>query len=97
MEMHNPAHPGAVLKDALLSVPMTLGQFAEHIGVARSTLSRILNRRAAITPEMSIRLSEAFGQPSGDIWFKMQNQFDFARAKRARRKRVQPVKLNEAA
>ncbi|HEX3570964.1 MAG TPA: HigA family addiction module antitoxin [Acidobacteriaceae bacterium] len=93
MEMHNPPHPGRVLKDALESIPMTVGEFAAHIGVARNTLSRILNERAGITPEMSIRLSEAFGQPTANIWFKMQNAYDFWHARQAKRKKVRPIKL----
>lgn len=95
--MYNPAHPGAVLRDVLESVPMTVGEFAAHIGVSRNTLSRILNERAAITPEMSLKLSEAFSQDSPDIWFRMQNQYDFWHAKQAKRKKVRPIKMNRAA
>lgn len=92
MEMYNPAHPGAVLKDALEGLSITVSEFAAHLGVSRNTLSRILNERAAITPEMSLKLSEAFGQPTSDIWFKMQNKYDFWHAKHARRAKVRPIK-----
>ena len=67
---------------------MTVGEFAEHIGVSRNTLSRIVNERAGITPEMSIRVSQAFGQPSGDIWYKMQTDHDYWKASQTRRKKV---------
>lgn len=97
MEMHNPAHPGAVLRDVLENVPMTVGEFATHIGVSRNTLSRILNERAGVTPEMSLKLSEAFNQDSPDIWFRMQNQYDFWHAKQAKRKKVRPIKMHRAA
>jgi addiction module HigA family antidote len=97
MEMYNPAHPGAVLKDALEGLPMTVGEFAAHIGVSRNTLSRIINERAAITPEMSLKLSEAFGQSTPDLWFKMQNKYDFWHAKQARRTKVRPIKVTQAA
>jgi addiction module HigA family antidote len=95
MQMFNPPHPGEVLKDALGCVPMTLTEFAAYIGVARSTLSRVLNGRAGITPEMSIRLSSAFGQPSKDIWFKMQNDYDFWQATQGKpgRIKVRPLKI----
>lgn len=93
MDMYNPPHPGAVLKDALENMPITVGEFAAHIGVSRNTLSRILNERAAVTPEMSIRLSQAFGQPTLNIWFKMQNAYDFWHAKQAKRKKVKPLKF----
>lgn len=97
MEMYNPAHPGAVLRDVLENVPMTVGEFAAHIGVSRNTLSRILNERAGVTPEMSMKLSEAFNQDAPDIWFRMQNQYDFWHAKHAKRKKVRPIKMSHAA
>lgn len=97
MEMYNPPHPGAVLKDVLENVPMTVGEFAAHIGVSRNTLSRILNERAGVTADMSLKLSEAFKQPSGDIWFRMQNKHDFWHAKHAKRKKVRPIRMNRAA
>jgi addiction module HigA family antidote len=93
MPMYNPAHPGLVLKDALEGANITVTDFAEHIGVSRVALSRIVNCRAGITPEMSIKLSQAFGQPTLDIWFRMQNAYDFWQASRARQKPVRPLKL----
>jgi addiction module HigA family antidote len=96
MEMYNPPHPGRMIKDALPEIPMTVSEFAAHIGVSRVTLSRVINGRARITAEMSIKLSQAFGQPSGDIWFKMQNTHDFWHAKHAKRKKVRPIKMKVA-
>lgn len=100
MDMHNPPHPGAVLKDALEGTGMTVGAFAAHVGISRNTLSRILNEHAAITPEMSIKLAEAFSQPTLDIWFRIQNKFDFwqaKQAKKAKRTRVRPIGTDRAA
>jgi addiction module HigA family antidote len=99
MRMYNPPHPGRMIKDALPEIPMTVSEFAAHIGVSRVTLSRIINQRAGITAEMSIKLSQAFGQPSPDLWFKMQNDYDFWQALQAKRKKVRPIKikLSEAA
>jgi len=82
-----------MIKDALPEIPMTVSQFADHIGVSRVTLSRIINGRARITADMSIKLSQAFGQPSGDIWFKMQNTHDFWHAAHAKRKKIRPIKI----
>jgi len=93
MRMYNPPHPGRILKEALENVPITVTDFAAHIGVARVTLSRVLNCRAGITPEMSIKLSAAFGQPSPDLWFKMQSTHDFWVASQAKRKSVKPLKI----
>jgi addiction module HigA family antidote len=96
MEMFNPPHPGRIIKDALPEIPMTVTEFAAHIGVSRVTLSRVINGRASITAEMSIKLSEAFGQGQGNIWFKMQNDYDFWQASHAKRKKVRPIKIKLA-
>ena len=92
MRMYNPPHPGRIIKEALESIPMSVTAFARHIGVSRVMLSRVLNQRAGITPEMSIKISEAFGQGHGDIWFLVQNDHDFWKASRAKRKKVLPLK-----
>jgi antitoxin HigA-1 len=93
MRMHNPPHPGRIIKEAVEALPMTVTAFAAHIGVSRVALSRVLNEKAAVTPEMSIRISEAFGQDSPDIWFNIQNDHDFWQASqvKTRRKKVKPL------
>jgi addiction module HigA family antidote len=93
MQMHNPPHPGRIIKEALESIPITVTEFAAHIGVARVTLSRVLNERAGVTAEMSIKISEAFGQDSPDIWFKVQNDHDFWRVAQAKRKKIPALKV----
>jgi addiction module HigA family antidote len=91
--MHNPPHPGRIIKGAIESIPMSVTGFAAHIGVSRVALSRVLNERASVTPEISIKISEAFGQDSPDIWFNLQNDHDFwwAAQARAGRKKVDPL------
>jgi len=91
MQMHNPPHPGVVLKDALESISMTITDFAAHLGVSRVTLSRVLNARAGISAGMSIRISEAFDQ-SPDLWFKMQHTYDFWQASQVKRNKIRPLK-----
>ncbi|MES2390596.1 MAG: HigA family addiction module antitoxin [Acidobacteriota bacterium] len=91
--MHNPPHPGRIVKEALEAIPMSVTDFAGHLGISRVTLSRVLNGHAGITPEMSIRLSQAFGQDQPDIWFNMQNDHDFWLASQAKRKPVRPLKI----
>jgi addiction module HigA family antidote len=91
--MHNPPHPGGIIKEAIEAIPMSVTGFATHIGVSRVTLSRVLNEKAGVTAEMSIKISEAFGQDSPDIWFNLQNDYDFwqvANAPAGRRK-VEPL------
>jgi antitoxin HigA-1 len=97
MRMHNPPHPGRIIKDAIQAIPMSVTAFAAHIGVSRVALSRVLNQKAGVTPEMSIRISEAFGQDSADIWFNLQNDYDFWQASRARTRRGKIERLQSAA
>jgi addiction module HigA family antidote len=96
--MHNPPHPGRIIKEAIAAIPMSVTAFAAHIGVSRVALSRVLNERAGVTPEMSIRISQAFGQDSPDIWFNLQNDYDFGQASRAKsgRKGVEPLQSEAA-
>lgn len=88
MAMYNPAHPGRVLKSYLEGHSVT--EVARHIGVARVTLSRILNEQAGITAEMSLKLADALGT-SPDFWLKMQMNHDFWEASQKKRKRVKPL------
>jgi len=89
-EMYNPAHPGLVLQDYLEGHNIT--QVAKHIGVSRVTLSKILNCRAGITAEMSLRLSAALNtNPS--FWFDMQGNYDMAQARKRKRPRIRPLKI----
>ncbi len=94
MRMHNPPHPRRIIKEAIQAIPMSVTGFAAHIGVSRVALSRVLNENAAVTPEMSIKISEAFGQNSPDIWFNLQNDYDFWQVSKAnaRRKKVEPLR-----
>jgi addiction module HigA family antidote len=93
MRMHNPPHPGRIIKEAIAAIPMSVTGFAAHIGVSRVALSRVLNEKAGVTPEMSIKISQAFGQDSPEIWFNMQNDCDFWRASHAKtgRKKIEPL------
>ena len=93
MAMHNPPHPGEVLKEALAGLEASVTDFAAHIGVSRVQLTRVLQGQSGVSPAMSIRLSQAFGQ-TPDLWFKMQNAYDFWQA--ARKSKI-AVKLLSAA
>ena len=81
MRMHNPPHPGEVLKELCLEpLGLSVTEAAEALGVSRKTLSSILNGRAGISPEMAIRLSMAFGT-SAESWLNQQSMFDLWQAK----------------
>ena len=76
MRMHNPPHPGEVLRELCLEpLGLTVTDAAEALGVSRKTLSAILNGRSGISPEMAIRLSKAFGT-SAESWLNQQMQYD---------------------
>ena len=77
MSMHNPAHPGEVLKELVIEpMELTITDVAKHLDVSRKTLSKVLNARGAVTPEMALRLELAFGKPSADHWLRLQNAYD---------------------
>lgn len=85
MLMHNPPHPGQVLKQLCLEpLGLTVTRTAEALGVSRKTLSAILNQRAGISPEMAVRLSIAFGT-SAESWLNQQMQYDLWQAEQHRR------------
>ncbi len=86
MLMHNPPHPGKVLRQLCLEpLGLTVTQMAEALGVSRKTLSAILNERAGISPEMAVRLSIAFGTTS-ESWLNQQVQYDLWQAEQHRQK-----------
>ena len=77
MTMHNPAHPGEVLKELVITpLELTITDASEHLNVSRKTLSKVLNGRGAITPEMALRLELVFRKPSADHWLRLQNAYD---------------------
>ena len=92
MKMHNPPHPGEVIK-ALCLEPLGLSvtDAAKALGVSRKTLSSILNGRPGISPEMAVRLSLAFNT-TAESWLNQQVQYDLWHAERKRKKlRVQKL------
>lgn len=97
-KMFNPPHPGVTLRDDVLpELGLSVTEAAEQLGVARVTLSRVLNGRAAISPEMALRLQAWLGRERGGdarVWLAQQTAHDLWQAeqklKRARL-RVRPV------
>lgn len=86
MRMHNPPHPGEVLRELCLRpLGVSITEAAEALGVTRKTLSAILNGRAGISPEMAIRLSIAF-DTSAESWLNQQTQYELWLAEKNRKK-----------
>lgn len=77
MNMYNPAHPGEILKELVITpLELTITDASAHLNVSRKTLSKVLNGRGAITPEMALRLELVFKKPSADHWLRLQNAYD---------------------
>jgi len=90
--MHNPPHPGEVLRDWLSEITVT--DAAERLGVARVSLSRVLNGAAGISAEMDLRLAKALGTTPGS-WLSMQMKYDLWWAQRNFRAKVKPIAVPE--
>jgi addiction module HigA family antidote len=92
MQMHNPPHPGEVIRELCLEpLGLSVTKAAEGLGVSRKTLSAILNGRAGISPEMALRLSMAF-DTTPESWLNQQTQYDLWLAEK-RRKSLRVEKL----
>ena len=74
--IRRPTHPGNIIKeDYLLPLSITIKDMADTLGVSRKTLSKIINERGAITPDMALRLSRAF-DTTPDFWLNLQKNYD---------------------
>jgi len=86
-QMHNPPHPGETLRDDILpALGLTVTDAARQLGVTRAALSRVLNTRAAVSPEMALRLEAWLGVENGgraDLWVSQQAAYDLWRARKA--------------
>jgi addiction module HigA family antidote len=90
--MHNPPHPGEILRDTVLreNAGMTVTAFAKRMGVSRVALSRVVNGRAAVSAELAIRLAAALGG-SAETWLRTQVAYDLWHAQKKRRPRIEPL------
>ena len=92
MSMKNPPHPGlSVRHDCIESLGLTITGAARALGVTRQALNNLVNCKAAVSPEMAIRLDKAFGG-GADTWLRLQAAYDLAQAeKHASKIKVQRV------
>ena len=93
-QMHNPCHPGEVLREALSGISVT--DAARCLGVGRVALSRLLNGATGTSPEMALRLSKALGT-SPEFWYGMQVNYDLWQAKKRFRGKVRTIVERETA
>ena len=100
-QMHNPPHPGETLReDVLPALELTVTEAAEQLGVTRAALSRVLNGRAAISPEMALRLEGWLGVKNGgraDLWIVQQASYDLWQARKAGAPKVKRAPRTAAA
>lgn len=101
--MHNPPHPGETLRDDVLpALGLTVTDAAQQLGVTRAALSRVLNGKAAVSPEMALRLERWLGVDQGgraSVWLAMQSACDLWNAERAAMaalKKIKQVKIATA-
>jgi addiction module HigA family antidote len=95
MAMKTPIHPGRIIReDCLQPLRLTVTAAADVLGVSRQALNNIVNEKAAVSPEMAIRLEKAFGS-TADTWLRLQTAYDLAAARRHEHKiriaRYQPL------
>jgi len=86
-QMYNPPHPGETLRDDVLpTLELTITEAAKQLGVTRAALSRMLNGKSALSPEMALRLENWLGIENGgraDLWITQQAAFDLWKARQA--------------
>jgi addiction module HigA family antidote len=93
MRMHNPPHPGLVLREYLGDLAVTTA--AAHLRTSRVTLSRLLNGKSGISATMALRLATALGT-SPEFWVNLQSQYDLWQASRERQPLVRRLPRPEA-
>ena len=82
IRMKSPAHPGGFVKSEIIeALELSVTDAAKVLGVTRPALSALLNERAALSPEMALRIEKAFGVPM-DTLMRMQNSYDIAQVRR---------------
>ncbi len=79
--MLNPSHPGPMIRDSIEDVGWTVTECAERLGVARESLSRVLNGKAAVSPRLALAL-ERIGWSNAEHWLRVQVGFDLAQERR---------------
>lgn len=89
--MHNPAHPGEVLRE-WIPEKMTVTVAAEQLGVSRVMLSKILNGHAGVSAEMALRLAAWLGT-SPEVWLEMQTAWDLWQAEQKPLPAVLPLRM----
>ena len=103
--MFNPPHPGLTLREDILpALHLQVGEAAAQLGIDRTTLSKVLNGRAAISPAMALRIERWLGRDHGgaaEVWLVQQAAYDLWQARQVVKatkalSTVKPLKLRPA-
>lgn len=79
--MHDPAHPGELIRESMKSVGWSVAESADRLGVSRGTMSRLLNGRSSVTPRVALAL-EAIGWSNAEFWLRVQSGYDLAQERK---------------
>lgn len=91
--MKNPLHPGVLLReDVITELGLTVTEVAQRLGMSRVAISRVLNGKAAVSPDLAIRLEQA-GVSTARAWLAMQANYDLAQAMRHPQPAVQALNI----
>lgn len=93
MDMHNPPHPGLILKDTVLREDggMSVTEFADKLGMTRAAISRVVNCKAGISAELAVRLA-ALLNVTARSWLTMQAEYDLWQIRNKRRPKIERIK-----
>lgn len=91
MMMHNPPHPGELLREEVLEpLELEVSEAARRLCIARTTLSRVINGHAGISPDMAVRLEMA-GVSTARFWLNLQTAYEHWQATQREQPKVQPL------
>ncbi|MGQ2952831.1 MAG: HigA family addiction module antitoxin [Agrobacterium sp.] len=89
--MKFPVHPGELLREEVITaLKLSVTEAAERLGMSRVALSRVLNARAGVSPDLAVRLERA-GVSTARAWLAMQSNYDLAQAMKREQPPVRPL------
>lgn len=92
VKKRKPVHPGEILReDYIKPLSLTITELSKTLGVSRKTLSKIVNEKGSVTPEMALKLSRVFNT-TPELWLNLQRNYDLWEARRTISwKKVEPI------
>lgn len=93
MRMFNPPHPGLLVKEYIEGFDSNISVFAQALGITRVSLSRIVNGKTGITPEMALRLSKLLPNTTANFWLNMQSDYDLWQAEQTLQVDIRPFSV----